>query len=72
MGLLSGCCISGLGHIVMGQTLKGVVILLGSIGFALATVGVSAFVTWPLGGIDAYIIAKKLRDSGSVGQWECF
>lgn len=72
MALLSGCCISGLGQIVLGQTIKGVVVLLGSMALAAITTGVSILVTWPLGGIDAYCIAKKLKDGRSVSQWEFF
>jgi hypothetical protein len=61
MALLSGCCIAGLGQIVLGQTIKGVVILLGSMVFEAITGGVSILVTWPLGGIDAYLV---LADKG--------
>lgn len=72
MAILSGCCIAGLGQIILGQTTKGVMILLGSMICGAATAGVSILVTWPLGGLDAYLIAKKLKEGRSVGQWECF
>jgi TM2 domain-containing membrane protein YozV/ribosomal protein L40E len=72
MGVLSGCLIAGLGQMVLGQTAKGVAILLGSIVLAIFTVGISILVTWPAGGIDAYLIAKKLKEGRSVGQWEFF
>ena len=72
MALLSFCCLAGLGQIVLGQTIKGVMILLGSMVLAVVTGGFSVFVTWPLGGLDAYLIAKKLQSGKSVGQWECF
>lgn len=72
MGILSGCVIAGLGQIILGQVTKGVVILLGSMVLAALTAGLSIFVTWPAGGIDAYRIAKKLKDGRSVGQWEFF
>lgn len=72
MGILSGCCIAGLGQMILGQVTKGVVILLGSMVIAALTAGVSILVTWPLGGIDAYLIAKKLKAGNCVGQWECF
>jgi hypothetical protein len=72
MALLSGCCIAGLGQIALGQTTKGVMILLGSMALGAVTAGASILVTWPLGGLDAYLIAKKLKSGKSVGQWECF
>ena len=72
MGILSGCCIAGLGQMILGQVIKGVVILIGSMIAAVLTAGVSILVTWPLGGIDAYLVAKKLKDGRSVGQWDFF
>ncbi len=72
MGLLSGCCIAGLGQMVMGQVTKGVVFLIGAMALAALTMGVSIFVTWPLMGIDAYMVAKKLKSGRSVTEWECF
>jgi len=72
MGLLSGCCIAGLGQMILGQVAKGVVILLGAMVIGALTAGVGILVTWPLGGIDAYLVAKKLKDGKSVGQWEFF
>ncbi len=72
MGILSGCCIAGLGQMFLGQVIKGVVILIGSMIAAVLTAGVSILVTWPLGGIDAYLVAKKLKAGRSVGQWEFF
>ena len=35
MGILSGCCIAGLGQMILGQVIKGVVILLGSMVLVL-------------------------------------
>ena len=72
MALLSGLCVSGLGQIVLGQKSKGVVILLGSMALGAITMGVSILVTWLLSGVDAYLIARKLKDGKSVGQLEFF
>ena len=72
MAFLSGCCIAGLGQMILGQTLKGVMIFIGSVVLAVATGGLSILFTWPLGGVDAYLIAKKLKDGKAVGEWECF
>ncbi len=72
MALLSGCCIAGLGQIALGQTMKGVMILVASMLLGAVTAGTSILVTWPVGGLDAYLIARKLKDGNSVGLWECF
>jgi TM2 domain-containing membrane protein YozV len=72
MALCSGCCIAGMGQMALGQVGKGLVILGGSIVLALMTGGVSAFLTWPLSAVDAFLIAKKLRDGHAVAKWEWF
>lgn len=72
MAVLSGCCIAGLGQMVLGQVGKEILILLGSVGLAIVTGGVSALVTWPLGGLDAYLVARKLRNGDAVTDWETF
>lgn len=72
MAMLSGCCFAGLGQIVLGQVTKGVAIIVGSLIIGVATHGLGVLVTAPLGGIDAYLTAKKLKAGKSVGQWEFF
>lgn len=72
MAALSGCCLAGLGQIVLGQTLKGVIILVVSMLLGAVTMGVSILVTWPLGAVDAYMVAKKLKEGKTVGIWEFF
>ena len=72
MAVLSGCCIAGLGQIILGQVAKGIVILLGSMVIGALTMGISILVTWPAGAVDAYMIAKKLKEGHTVGQWEFF
>lgn len=72
MGVLSGCCIAGLGQIVLGQAIKGIVVLLISLVFGVITSGVSLVITWPAIGVDAYLIAKKLKEGKTVGPWEFF
>jgi TM2 domain-containing membrane protein YozV len=71
-GLLSGCCIAGLGQIVLGQVTKGIVLIIVAILLAAATAGISAIFMFPLMGIDAYLVAKKLKNGNAVTQWECF
>jgi ribosomal protein L40E len=72
MALLSGCCFAGLGQIVLGQTKKGLAILIGAILFAAVTHGIGIFPFWIVFAVDAYLIAKKLKHGQSVGQWEFF
>lgn len=72
MALLSGCCIAGLGQMVLGQVVKGVVILIAAMALGAITAGVSIFATWPLMGIDAYLVARKLKSGRPVTEWESF
>jgi TM2 domain-containing membrane protein YozV len=72
MAIFSGLLIFGLGQMVVGQVSKGLVILVGNIVLACCTMGISLLVTWPLGAVDAYLIAKKLREGRPVGEWEFF
>lgn len=72
MAILSGCCIAGLGQIVLGQTQKGIACLLGAVVLAAITAGFTLLLTWPLLAIDAYLIGVKLRDGKEVGEWEFF
>ncbi len=72
MALLSGCCIAGLGQLVLGQVVKGVVVLIAVMSLAAITAGLSIFATWPLMGIDAYLVAKKLKSGQAVTEWESF
>jgi TM2 domain-containing membrane protein YozV len=70
--ILSTLLWTGLGQIVLGQVAKGCVMVVGSGALACCTCGVSLLVTWPLGAIDAYRVATKLREGRPVGEWEFF
>jgi len=72
MAFLSGCCIAGLGQVVLGQVAKGITLLLCNVALAFVTMGFTALITWPLMGIDAYLVAKKLRSGQPVGEWDFF
>jgi TM2 domain-containing membrane protein YozV len=72
IALASTIVITGLGQMVVGQVAKGVVFLLGSVVLAVLTFGLSLLVTWPLIGIDAYMVARKLKAGKPVSKWECF
>lgn len=56
----------------MGQAAKGIVCLLGAMVLAVVTAGVSILITWPAIGIDAYMVAKKIKSGQSVGKWDFF
>jgi TM2 domain-containing membrane protein YozV len=72
MAFWSVCCFAGLGQIILGQITKGVLILLVSIVLAAITGGASIIITFPLGAIDAYMVARRLQEGRSVGEWDFF
>lgn len=71
MALLS-FIITGLGQMILGQIKKGAVMLIGSIALGIFTVGFSFFITTPIAIIDAFLIAKKMKEGKEVGEWEFF
>lgn len=71
MALLS-FLILGLGQIILGQTAKGVTMLVVGVVIAMITFGFSALITLPISVIDAYLIAKKKKEGKIVGDWEFF
>lgn len=65
----------GLGQILLGQTAKGIVLLVGTMAFVFVTCGYGILLVpfvWLVSGLDAYKIAKKLQDGNTVGAWEFF
>jgi molecular chaperone DnaK (HSP70) len=62
----------GLGQMVLGQVVKGVVMLLGGIAVALITAGAGTGFVLALSARDSYAIAVKLRDGKAVRKWEFF
>ncbi len=56
----------GIGHVILGQKLKGLVIL----GLVIASCGVGYIVS-ALVALDAYCVART-RKSREVGDWEIF
>lgn len=71
MALLS-FLIFGLGQIIMGQTAKGVTMLVVFFILGFITFGLSVFITLPISVIDSYLIAKKKKEGKVVGDWEFF
>jgi TM2 domain-containing membrane protein YozV len=72
MAFLSGCCLCGLGQILIGQSIKGIVFLLITALFGFVTGGVSSLFIMPIAALDAYLVAEKLRSGKTVGLWEFF
>jgi len=68
--LILSCLISGVGQIYLGQTIKGIVILIGSLVLWGTIVG--GPVIWIVAMVDAHAIGNKLASGKSVGQWEFF
>ena len=65
-------CICGLGQLYLGQTMKGIVMLIGGVLLTAVTAGaLSPFLA--IGSmLDAYFIGKKLEAGNAVGEWEFF
>lgn len=72
VALLSGICLPGLGQIMLGQAVKGGVLLFLTVIISIMTGGCALLVLMPVLGVDAYLLADKLRDGRTVGQWEFF
>ncbi len=72
IAVVSGCCVAGLGQLIVGQVGKGLVMMLVSVIVAVITGGIGAFVMWPLMAVDAYMVTKKINSGKPVGPWEFF
>lgn len=57
---------------VLGQVKKGILILVFTVLVAFMTAFIGAIIMYPLMAVDAYSIAKKLKEGKSVGEWEWF
>lgn len=62
----------GLPQMLMGQGAKGLVMLCVGMLMAVVTAGFAILIILPVGMIDAYCIAQKLRSGKRVEQWEFF
>lgn len=67
--VLSFLLLGGVGQMYLGQTKKGIIIIVATI--ILACVGVG-FVIPFVGAYDAYVIGNKLKEGKSVGDMEFF
>ena len=66
--VLSLLLAGGAGQIYLGQVTKGIVLILATV----ITCGIIGLITVPLGTIDAYLIAQRLKEGKSVDEWEFF
>jgi len=74
MGVLSAL-IPGLGQIILGQTAKGIVMLVVATFLTVGTCGWGLLLyplNWVVSGLDAYKIATKLKQGNPVGGWDFF
>ena len=67
--VLSLILLGGVGQIYLGQTKKGIIILV--VTLLLSCVGIG-FITWIVGIIDAYIMADKLQKGETIGDMQWF
>jgi TM2 domain-containing membrane protein YozV len=66
------CLIPGLGQICLGQTVKGIAILIGGSLLSFVSMGILGIPIWIIAMIDANKIGKKLEAGESVGEWDFF
>lgn len=67
--VLSFILFGGVGQIYLGQTTKGIVLIVASVVLAPVCIGV---IVWIVGIIDAYQIGMRLKNGQAVGEWEFF
>ena len=67
--ILSFLLFGGVGQMYLGQTKKGIILIVGTI--VLSCVGVG-FIVWILGVIDAYMVGDKLQKGEAVGDMQWF
>jgi TM2 domain-containing membrane protein YozV len=72
MAFLSGCCLPGVGQLLMGQVMKGLIVFVLTIILAFMTGGISSLLLFPLAGIDAFLLADKIKNGKQIGPWEFF
>lgn len=70
MAILSAV-VPGLGQLILGQTVKGIVLLVLALGL-WRIICAGSLAVWIVAIVDAYQIAVKLRNGQPVKQWEFF
>jgi TM2 domain-containing membrane protein YozV len=72
VAMVSLCGIAGLGQMLLGQVAKGLLILIVSVLLGVYANSYCAWLMWVIGGIDAYLVARKAKNGKPIGKWECF
>ncbi|MCB9078432.1 MAG: hypothetical protein H6631_12610 [Anaerolineaceae bacterium] len=67
--ILSLLLLGGVGQMYLGQTKKGIIIIVASI--LLSCVGIGVVIPI-LGAVDAYMMAEKLKNGDSIGDMQWF
>ncbi len=67
--VLSFILLGGVGQIYLGQTKKGIIIVV--VTLILSCIGIG-LITWIVGVIDAYIMADKLQKGETIGDMQWF
>ena len=67
--ILSFLLLGGVGQIYLGQTKKGIIIIVASV--VLACVGIGLVIPI-LGAVDAYMLAEKLKNGEAIGDMQWF
>jgi len=67
--VLSFILLGGVGQIYLGQTKKGIIIMV--VTLILSCIGIG-LITWIVGVVDAYIMADKLQKGEAIGDMQWF
>ncbi len=67
--ILSFILLGGVGQIYLGQTKKGIIIMV--VTLILSCIGIG-LITWIVGVVDAYIMADKLQKGEAIGDMQWF
>ena len=67
--ILSLLLLGGVGQMYLGQTKKGIIIIVASV--LLSCVGIGVVIPI-LGAVDAYMMAEKLKNGESIGDMQWF
>lgn len=70
LSLLISFLLPGLTQIILGQTSKGLLILIGTFLICSVTLCIGFIVICPIAMIDGYKLALKLQRGQSIKQWE--
>ena len=70
--ILSGCCICGLGQMLIGQVEKGILLLVCAFVVGFVTFGLGSLLIFPIAAVDAYLSASKVKRGEVLRKWDWF